>query len=97
MYTKNEETGKVQPSPNLEDNDDLIICSALTTSQNRNFTVLVNNFLEHPHLLKEGCHIATFSILMTPEPPTLIKPINASPLRYLLDPNRNDALQCGHA
>ena len=70
-----------QPSPNLEDNDDLIICPVLATTQNRKFTVLINSFTQHPYTLKKGCHIAIFSIL-TPEQTKYIKPVNSAPLHY---------------
>ena len=68
----------MQPSSDLDDNDDLIICPALTTTQNRQNTVIINNFLEHQCTLKKGCHIAVFSIL-TPEQAKYIKPDNPSP------------------
>ena len=52
VYTANEVTGLIQPSPDLEDNDDRIIFPALTTTQIRQNTVLINNFLEHTYTLK---------------------------------------------
>ena len=96
MYTQNDERGILQPSPGLEVNDDPIICPALTTSQTRQYTGLINNFLEHPFLLKERRHIATFSQL-TAEKAKLFKSNRPPPLRHLLDPNHDDAIQCVHA
>ena len=63
VYVENEVTGMIQPSAHYEDNDEPSICPALTTTQNRQFTLLINNFLENPYTLKKGCHIAKFSIL----------------------------------
>ena len=38
VHSKKEVTGIIQPSSDLLDNDDLISCPALTTTQNRQFT-----------------------------------------------------------
>ena len=92
VHTENEITSIIQTSCDFEDYDDLIICPALTTTQNRQYTVLINNFLEHPYTMKKGCHIATFSILTT-EGAKYVKPINPKPLRHLLDTNHDDAIQ----
>ena len=92
VYTENEIRGIKQPSPDLEDNDDLIICTELRTTKNRLFTVLINNFMEQLYTLKTGSQIAIFSIL-TPEQAKYIKPINAAPLRHLLETNHDDAIQ----
>ena len=62
IYTENEVTVIFQTTPDLDYNDDLIICPALTTTQNINYTVHIKNFLEHQSTLKKGCHIATFSL-----------------------------------
>ena len=51
--TENELTGVIQPSPDLEDTDDLIICPALTTSPVKQCTELIINFLKHPFKLKK--------------------------------------------
>ena len=39
VYTKIEVTSIIQHSHDLEDSDDIIICPALTTTQNRQFTI----------------------------------------------------------
>ena len=92
VYTVNEVTGKILVSPDLRDNDDLIICPALTTSQRKQYTVLIDNFTEHRYTLKKVSHIATFSIL-TPEQAKYIETINLAPLHYLLDTNYDYAFQ----
>ena len=96
VYTVIEVTGKIQAFPDLEDNDDLIICPALTTTQNRQYTELINNFLEHPYTPKKGCHIATFPILTTKQT-KYITPNNPETLRQLLDTNHDDVIQCVNA
>ena len=92
VYTDKEVTGIIQLSPDLEDNDDLIICPALATTQNRHFTLLINNFMEHPYTLKERCHIATF-LKLTTQPAIYIKPINAASLRQTSNTNHDNAIQ----
>ena len=92
VYKKNEVTVIIHISLDLEGNDDLIICPPLRTTQHKQFTVLINNFLEHTCTVKTGCSIATFSIL-TPEQAKCIKPIKPAPLRHLLDTNTNHAIQ----
>ena len=44
VYTEDGVTGIIQPFPDLEDNDDLIICPELATTRDRQYTVLINNF-----------------------------------------------------
>ena len=90
VYPVNEVTDKIQHSLDLGDNDDLIICPALTKSERKLYTVLISNFSEHRCTLKKVRHIATFSIL-TPEPAKYIETINLAPLRYLLDTNHDYA------
>ena len=92
VFTENEVTGIIETSPGLEDNDDFIICPALTTIEKKQFTLLNNIFLEHPYTLKKGCHLATFS-KFTPERAKSIKPVNPALLCHLLDTNQDDAIQ----
>ena len=92
VYTENDVTGILQASPDLEDNNDLIIFPALMITQNRKFTVLINIFLQHTYTLKKGFHIATFSIL-TPKQAEQIKPFNPAPSRHLSDTNLDNANQ----
>ena len=49
IYTQNEVTGIMLLSPDLEDYDNFIICPALTTTQRKQNTVLINNFLGQPY------------------------------------------------
>ena len=89
-------TGIIQPSPEFENNDDLTICPAVTTTRNIKCTVLINIFLEHPYTLKKGCHIATFSI-SNPQQTKYIKPVNPASGRHFLDTNYDAAIQYVHA
>ena len=91
MYTDNEATGKIQPSPFLENDEDLLICPALSSTQNNKYMVQINNFLDHPYTLKKGTHIESFSIL-TPEETKHIRPVNPTSVRHLLINNHDDAI-----
>ena len=84
--------GMVHPFLDHADNEDLIICPALTTTQNRHYTVLIINFLQQPYTLRNGFHIAIFSIL-TPKQAKYIKPVKPTTLRHLLNKNHDDAIQ----
>ena len=75
IYTENEATGIIQPSPLLENDEDLPICPAILSTQNNKHIVGISNFLDHPYTLKKGTHIANFSIL-TPEQTKHIRPVN---------------------
>ena len=68
IYTDNEATGIFQLSPLLENDEDLLICPALSSTQNNKHVVQIINFLDHHFTLQKGTHIANFSIL-TPEKP----------------------------
>ena len=89
VYTENEVTGSLKPSAHLENCDDLMTCAALTTTQKRQNTVLIKNFLQHPYTLKKVCHIATSS-LRTLKQAKYIEPVNPAPMRNLLDTNHVD-------
>ena len=90
IYIDNEATGIIQPSPLLENDDDLLICPALSSTQNNKHMVQNSNFLDHPYTLKKGTHIASFSIL-TPEQTKHIRPVNPTSVRHLLSDNHDDA------
>ena len=79
-----------QFSHDLEDNDELIIFSALITTKGRQYTIIVNIFSNQPYTLRKECHIITFSILTT-EQAKGIKRVNVAPLLHLLDINNDDA------
>ena len=53
IYTDNEATGLIQPSPLLENDEDLLICRALLSTQSNKHMVQINNFLDHPYTLKK--------------------------------------------
>ena len=77
--------------PFLESDEDLLICPAPSSTQNKKHTVQNSNFLDHPHTLKKGTHIANFSIL-TPEQPKHNRPVNPTSVRHLLNNNHDDAI-----
>ena len=58
IYTDNEATGIIHPSPLLGNDEDLLIGPALSSTQNNKHMVQISNFLEHPYTLKKGTHIA---------------------------------------
>ena len=91
VYTDNEATGIIQPSPLLESNEDLLICPALSSTQNNKHMVQISNFLDHPYTLKKETQIANFSIL-TPEQTKHIRPVNPTSVRHLLNNNYDDAI-----
>ena len=91
IYTENEATGIIQPSPLLENDEDLLICPATSSTQNNKHMVQISNFLDLPYTLKKGTHIANFSIL-TPEQTKHIRPVNPTSGRHLLDNNHDDAI-----
>ena len=91
IYTDNEATGIIQPSPLLENDEDLRICPAILSTQNNKHTVQISNFLDHPYTLKKGTHMVNFSIL-TPEQTKHIRPVNPASVRHLLNNNHDDAI-----
>ena len=91
IYTVNETTGIIQPSPRLENDEDLLICPAISSTQNNEHMVQISNFLDQPYTLKKGTHKANFSIL-TPEQTKHIRPVNPTSVRHLLNNNHNDVI-----
>ena len=91
IYTENEATGIFQPSPHLENDDDLLICPALSSTQNNKHMIQISNFLDHPNTLKKGTHIANFSIL-TAEQTKHIRLVNPTSVRHLLNNSHDDAI-----
>ena len=91
IYTDNEATVIIQPSPLLENDEDLLICPVLSSTQNNKHMVQISNFLDHPYTLKKGTHIENFSIL-TPEQTKHIRPVNPTSARHLLNNNHDDAI-----
>ena len=90
IYTDNEETGIIQPSPLLEIDEDLLISPVLLSTQNNKHMVQISDFLDHPYTLKKGTHIANFSML-TPEQTKHIRPVNPISVRHLLNNSHEDA------
>ena len=91
IYTDNEATGIIQPSPFLKNDEDLLICPALSSTQNNKHMVQISNFLDHPYTLRKGTHIANFSIL-TPEQTKHIRPVNPTSVRHLLNNSHDDVI-----
>ena len=91
IYTENETTEIIQPSPLLENDEDLLICPAISSTQNNKHMVQISNFLDHPYTLEKGTHMANFSIL-TPEQTKHLRPFNPTSLRHLLNNNHDDAI-----
>ena len=91
IYTDDEKTGLIQPSPLLKNDEDLLICPVISSTQNNKHMVQTSNFLDHPHTLKKETHIANFSIL-TPEQTKHIRPVNPTSVKHLLDNNHDDAI-----
>ena len=90
-YTENEATGLTQTSPFLENDEDLLICPGVSSTQNNKHMVQISNFLNHPYTLKKRTLIANFSTL-TPEQTKHIRPVNPNSVRHLLNNNHDDAI-----
>ena len=91
IYTITEATGIFQPSPLLENEEDLPICPALSTTQDNRHLVKISKLLDHAYTLKKGMHIPIFSIL-TPEQTKHIKLVNPISMRHLLGNNLDDTI-----
>ena len=91
IYTDNEATGIIQTSQLLENDEDLLICPALSSTHNNKYMVQISNFLNHPYTLKRGTHIAKFSLL-TSEQTKHIRPVNPTSVRHLLNNSHDDAI-----
>ena len=91
IYTENEATGLIQSPPLLENDEDLLICPAISSTQNNEHMVQSSNFLDHPYTLKKRTYMAIFSIL-TPEQTKHIRPVNPTSVRHFLYNNRDDAI-----
>ena len=91
VYTDNEARGMIQPSPLLENDEDLLICPELSSPQNKKHMVQTSKFLYHPYTLKNGRHVANISTL-TPEQTKNIRPVNPSSVRHLLNNSHNNAI-----
>ena len=91
IYTDNKATGLIQPSPLLENDEDLLICPALSSTQNNKIMVRISNFLDHTYTLQKGTHITNLSIL-TPEQTKHIRPVNPTSVRHLLNNNHDEAI-----
>ena len=91
IYTDTEATRIIQHSPLLENDEDLLICPALSSTQNNKHMVQIISFLDHPYTLNKATNIANFSIL-TPEQTKRIRPVNPTSVRHLLNNSHDDAI-----
>ena len=92
IYIYNEAAGLIQPSPLLDNDEDLLICPALSTTQNNKNMVQTSNFLDQPYRLNKGTHIANLSKL-TLEQTMDIRPVNPTSVRYPLNSNHDDTIR----
>ena len=91
IYKDTEATGIIQPSPLLENDENLLICPALSSTQKNKHMVQTNKSLDHPYTLKKGTHTTNFSIL-TLEQTKHIRPVNPTSARHLLNNSHDDAI-----
>ena len=91
IYTANEAKGIIQASPLQEIDEDLIICPALSSTQNNKHMVQISNFLDHPYTFRKGMHIGMFLIL-TLEQKKHFRPINPTSVRHVLNNNHDEAI-----
>ena len=96
IYTDNETTGIIQPSPLLENDEDLLFCPALPSTQSNKYMVQTSIFLDRPYTLKKGTLIANFSKLPL-EQIKHIRPVNPTSVRHLLNNNHDDAIHYKHS
>ena len=63
IVSDNDATGKLQPSLLSENIENLLICSALSTTQNTKPMTQISSLADHTYELKQGTHVAKLSIL----------------------------------
>ena len=91
IYTDNEATGINLPSSLLENDEDLLICPALSSTQFNKHMVQIGNFLDHPYPLRKRMHKAEFSML-TANQTKHNKLVNPTSGRHFLNNNHDDAI-----
>ena len=89
LYPENAGTGILHPSDLLQEGD-ITFCPALDTMKDGNILIPVNNFTDQPYKLKEGLHIANFSV-MTPEQMEHVKPVVPASSWHLLQNDQEHA------
>ena len=90
-YTDKEATGIIQPSSLLEIDEDVLICPALSSTQNNKHMIQISNFRDNSYTLKKDTHLANLLIL-APEQTKHIRPFNSTSKRHLLNNNHDDAI-----
>ena len=91
IFTDNEATGIIQPSPLIENDEDILICPALSSVQNNTHMFQTSIFLDNPSTLNKGTPKANFSIL-TLEQTKHIRPVNPFSVRHLSNNNHDEAI-----
>ena len=90
-YTNNEAAGIFQPPSLLENEEDLLICPAISSTQKNKHLVQISTVLDHRFTLKKGTQIANF-LTLTPEQTKHIRPVYRTSVRHLLNNNHDDAI-----
>ena len=88
IYTDNTVTGVLQPSDFLHGEGDITVCAAIITLTNGPIKFHINNFTDQLYKLKQGLHIANFSVL-TPEQMKHVKTIEPVSTWHLLNGNED--------
>ena len=90
LYSDTALTGIIQASKAPNEDGDIAFCASLVTLAQGQVTIHVNNFTDHPYTLKQGSHIADFSVL-TPEPMKYVKLVDPVTTWHLIRDNPKNA------
>ena len=75
-------TGTIDPMPPFSEDHRLLVANSVSTAQNRQIPIRITNQGENPYTLKEGTHIANFTI-PSPEQAKSLRPIDTATLNLL--------------
>ena len=81
-------TRLIQPPPLLKNIEIILICPALSSTQNNKQMFPISKLLEHPYTLRKGTHNDN-SLILTPDQTQHIRPINPTSVRHLLNNNHD--------
>ena len=90
VYTDNEATYIIQPSPILEGGEGPPVCPSLSLTQNNKRLEQISIFLDHPGTFRKGTHLAKFPIL-TLDQTKHVPPINLNSVKIFMSNNFDDA------
>ena len=92
IYKEHEVIRILQPSQQIENKDEFIVCPGIISSENHQCMVRIYKCQDHLYTIKKATHITNFSI---PEAEQMkyIQPLDPAPVRHLLANNHDDALQ----